>query len=125
MVERRPYKANVASSILAGPTNLTRRYIMAGRPSTKECTVCHYRHPVTEMHKTNKQVNSGQSGTGFSFNPQRSKSVRVNSGRKYYRNKTIWICNDCWPSYKSRENSWSLIKLAFIGGVIYFIFFNN
>lgn len=90
-----------------------------GRPATKECQRCHYRHSVTEMHKTNTKVNSGQSGTGFSFNPQRSKSIRVNSGRKYYRNKTIWICDDCWPSHQTGKAFGGIMRLMFMGLIIW------
>ena len=85
-----------------------------GRPATKECQRCHYRHPVTEMHKTSTKVNSGRSGLGYSFNPQRSKSVRINSGRNYYRNKTIWICDDCWPSHLMSDISGRAARLMIL-----------
>jgi ABC-type glutathione transport system ATPase component len=66
------------------------------------------------MHKTTTQVNSGHSGLG------KSGSARILSGRKYYRNKTIWICDGCWPTYKKSKMNrrigkliiWSLIILS-------------
>lgn len=72
------------------------------------------------MYKTTTQVNSGHSGLGISFNPQKSESARILSGRKYYRNKTIWICDGCWPTYKKSKMNrrigkliiWSLIILS-------------
>ena len=94
-----------------------------GRPATKECVCCHHRYPVTRMHKTNQTVNSGHS-VGASFNPSRKQSTRIGA-RNHYRNKIAWICNDCWPSYRNGQITWALVKLALVGSVIYFLFFNN
>ena len=92
-----------------------------GRPATKECAKCHHRYPVTEMRKTNTQVKSGHS-VGGSFNPSRKQSTRLGA-RNYYRNKVIWICDECWPRHASNEAFGALVKLALVGSVIYFLFF--
>jgi len=57
-----------------------------------ECHSCHIRLPKNEMHSEEITYNSGHSGISFSFG---GKCPRMNTGRQYYRNKTIWYCKDC------------------------------
>ena len=47
------------------------------------------------MKQVTKKVHTGNSGSSFSFSLEPTwKSTRVHSGRKYYRNKTVWVCRD-------------------------------
>jgi tellurite resistance protein len=65
-----------------------------GKYTTKECYECNIRRPAHQMSQKVIEVKSGKSGISVSFNPQRKQSLRVNSGRNYYRKKTIWVCKD-------------------------------
>jgi DNA-binding transcriptional regulator GbsR (MarR family) len=65
-----------------------------GKPATKECSKCHHRFPVTEMSMKTETVKTGHSGFSWSMG-QKSKSIRTNSGRSYYRKKDVWTCNEC------------------------------
>ena len=66
----------------------------SGRPATKECHRCHHRFPVTRMEKSTIEVQTGRSGSSVAFNSS-FKSGRVYSGRKYYRKKVVWTCDEC------------------------------
>lgn len=77
---------------------------------TAECVYCHIRLKKPEMNSQVTKVKSGNSGTSFSFNPQRSKSLRISSGRNYYRKKEIWYCDNCISEHE-RQN-------AIFGGII-------
>ena len=66
----------------------------SGRPATKECHRCHHRFPVTRMRKSTVEVQTGRSGSSVAFNSS-FKRGRVYSGRKYYRKKVVWTCDEC------------------------------
>ena len=55
-----------------------------GKWAKRTCNKCGIMRSVNVLKKKTITVNSGKSGTSFSFG-QRKKSIRVNSGRKYYR----------------------------------------
>ena len=67
---------------------------MAARYANRTCTVCGIRRPQPNMRQIERKVKTGNSGYSASFNPQRKKSIRINSGRNYYRTKTFWECKD-------------------------------
>tara|TARA_E500000178_G_C16729765_1_gene621002 strand:+ start:118 stop:534 length:417 start_codon:yes stop_codon:yes gene_type:complete len=73
-----------------------------------ECFYCHVRLPKPEMLSDKVKVNTGHSGMGFSFNPAREKSMRISSGRNYYRTKQIWYCKDCEAKHREEHYSWGL-----------------
>ena len=77
--------------------------------SVTECSYCHVRLPKPEMLSDKVKVNTGNSGIGFSFNPARKKSVRISSGRNYYRTKQIWYCKDCEVAHRKEHYSWGLL----------------
>ena len=66
----------------------------SGRPATKECHRCHHRFPVNRMRKSTIEVQTGRSGSSVAFNA-RGKGGRLYSGRKYYRKKVVWTCDEC------------------------------
>ena len=81
-----------------------------GRPATKECHRCHHRFPVTHMQKSTIKVQTGSSGSSVSFNA-RGKGGRIYSGRKYYRNKTVWTCDECLSAAWTVSPVWRKILL--------------
>jgi hypothetical protein len=64
-----------------------------GKIATKECHECQIRRPANRMKQVTLSVISGSSGVGFSFNPQKKKSIRINSGKTFRRNVTKWECS--------------------------------
>lgn len=69
------------------------------RIATCECYKCHHIVPKTEASQETAEVYTGKSGPSFSFNlTGKSAKPRFNSGRNYYRKKTVWVCNDCKTS---------------------------
>ena len=81
---------------------------MSGKVGKAECHECYKKFPKTKMSK--KKVKGNKSGSSFSFGKKGVKSIRVHSGRQYYR--TAWICNDCKPGG----------CLSFFGWLIFFGF---
>lgn len=79
-----------------------------GKPATKECAECHHRYPVTFMRKSQERYVSGRSGSSYSFQPGTNgrlvNNPRINSGRKYYRTRTVWTCNNCNGVAAKEEN---------------------
>jgi len=67
-----------------------------GSVAVKECHKCNIRRPATCMRQVSVKVKSGTSGMSISFNPQRQKSARINSGRNYYRHVSKWECSTRW-----------------------------
>ena len=65
-----------------------------GKWANRTCYECGITRSVRRLRKKTISVNSGRSGSSFSLG-QRSKSFRVHGGRKYYRNKEVWVC-DTW-----------------------------
>ena len=57
------------------------------------------------------KVKSGESGMSISFNPAKSKSARVNSGRNYYRTKEIWYCKNCEEEHKKQTAGFPVGKV--------------
>jgi hypothetical protein len=93
------------------------------RAATSECPVCHYRYDKPEMHKRSIQVRGGKSGFSASFSPFRKnivKSIRVNSGRRYYRKKTVFICSGCIDDF---DNSGKGFISSFLGTIFSFLWF--
>ena len=86
-----------------------------GKHATKECYKCHIRRPVIYLKQKQIRKNTGSSGMGFSFNPQKKQSVRINSGRSYYKNMVVWVCKNTFahgnPQYYEQEEE-KLIKAA-------------
>jgi|TARA_B100001964_G_scaffold169955_1_gene186930 hypothetical protein len=64
---------------------------MAGKVGTAECHKCYKKFPKTKM--SQEKVKGNKSGSSFSFGKRGLDSMRVHSGRQYYRK--AWICNDC------------------------------
>tara|TARA_B100000959_G_scaffold213417_1_gene224551 strand:+ start:366 stop:1043 length:678 start_codon:yes stop_codon:yes gene_type:complete len=79
----------------------------------KECAECHYRKPANQMRKKKVKVETGRSGSSFSFGTKGLRSARAFSGRKYYRNKTIWVCKVCGPLKEEEERSSNLTTSDF------------
>ena len=86
-----------------------------GKHATKECYKCHIRRPVIYLKQKQIRKNTGSSGVGFSFNPQKKQSVRINSGRSYYKNMVVWVCKNTFAhgnaQYYEQEEE-KLIKAA-------------
>tara|TARA_B100001964_G_C13952509_1_gene473946 strand:- start:62 stop:610 length:549 start_codon:yes stop_codon:yes gene_type:complete len=82
---------------------------------TGECHYCHIRLPKPDLTRKTTKRRSGSSGFGFSFNPARKKSVRIQSGRRYYSRKNIWVCRKCLGQHKEPS--------GIIGGFFSLIFF--
>lgn len=95
---------------------------MRGKPATKECFRCHHRYPVTHMSQQTVKVNTGNSGMSLSVGLSKNKNPRVHSGRQYYRNKTVWICNDCVKVQSSESSTAAFAGLVSIILIILAIF---
>ena len=74
--------------------------------ATKECFKCGLRRPVPDMKRKEVEKNTGRSGGSLSGKGTR-KSIRMHTGRKYYRKVQVWqcanwgACND--PDYYVRK----------------------
>ena len=64
---------------------------MGGKVGKAECHECYIKFPKTEMSRI--EVKGNKSGSSFSFGQKGIKSMRVHSGRQYYRK--VWVCNEC------------------------------
>ena len=90
--------------------------------ATAECFYCHKRLPKPDMYSDEVSVKSGKSGfsAGISpFSKSKGKNLRVNTGRNYYRQKTIWYCENCKVKHASGSTLmvalfWDLPVLIFI-----------
>lgn len=88
------------------------------------CVSCHKILPRTEMQQVAQRVHSGSSiGASMNLfaNNKGKRNTRV-SGRDYYRNKTVWMCNSCAKENKTSDGSllytllgWALVIFVFIG----------
>ena len=61
---------------------------MGGKVGKAECYV---KFPNNEMKQI--EVKGNKSGSSFSFGKKGANSIRVHSGRQYYRK--VWVCNNC------------------------------
>ena len=64
---------------------------MGGKVGKAECNECYVKFPKNEMKQI--QVKGNKSGSSFSFGKKGLDSIRVHSGRQYYRK--VWVCNNC------------------------------
>ena len=64
---------------------------MGGQVGKAECHKCYIKFPKTEMSRI--EVKGNKSGSSFSFGKKGVDSLRVHSGRQYYRK--VWVCNNC------------------------------
>jgi len=86
------------------------------------CVSCHKILPRTEMQQVAQRVHSGSSiGASMNLfaNNKGKRNTRV-SGRDYYRNKKVWMCNSCAKENKTSSRlytllGWALVIFVFIG----------
>jgi hypothetical protein len=78
---------------------------VGGKPATKTCAVCHHRFPVTVMTPIQEYVNTGKSGWSLSLDLSGAKRHRAHTGRRYYRKKIVWVCNEHAKSYVREEST--------------------
>tara|TARA_B100001123_G_scaffold289275_1_gene322391 strand:- start:81 stop:347 length:267 start_codon:yes stop_codon:yes gene_type:complete len=64
---------------------------MGGKVGKAECNKCYVKFPKNEMKQI--EVKGNKSGSSFSFGKKGVDSIRVHSGRQYYRK--VWVCNNC------------------------------
>jgi hypothetical protein len=89
------------------------------RIATCECQVCHHRVPKTEAVTRKVRVNSGSSlGISTPIGKRKNFGSRVSS-RQHYRNKEIWVCNDCKGTYFLNGVKSYFIKILIWGAIIY------
>ena len=75
---------------------------MARQIRNQTCYECELTRPVDHMKRVTINVKTGHSGGSFSGRPLAGssqsvrKSVRVYSGRSYYKTKQVWQCKDFW-----------------------------
>ena len=87
------------------------------------CVSCHKILPRTEMQQVSQKVYSGSSigaSTNLFANSKGKRNTRV-SGRDYYRNRKVWMCNSCAKENKTSDGSrlytflgWALLIFVFI-----------
>lgn len=98
---------------------------MAGRPSTKECKVCHHRFPVNEMVAFEDYVKTGKSGVSFSLDLSKTKNKRhrAHTGRNYYSKKIVWVCKNHAKGFKTEvQERKSNRRWNILFGVLFFVF---
>jgi len=78
---------------------------VGGNPATKTCAVCHHRCPVTVMTPIRDYVDTGKSGWSLSLDLSGAKRYRAQTGRRYYRKKIVWLCNEHAKSYVREEST--------------------
>ena len=75
---------------------------MAVKTRNHTCYECGLTRPVDHMKRVTIDVKTGHSGASFSGRPLAGssqsvrKSIRVYSGRSYYKTKQVWQCKDFW-----------------------------
>jgi|GEM_PF-5156730 len=94
-----------------------------------ECYSCGDIVDIGNATQRNISINVGHSGpsitTGKNFlgtltgHIKGPLDIRVNSGRQYFRNKTVWVCNEC--SDLDRKDYWRKVKLVFLLCVVSFV----
>ena len=63
-----------------------------GKITQKECHICNIKRPAYNMKSVTKKAKTYH-GMGASFNPQRAKSIRLQSGRTSTRKVIKWECS--------------------------------
>jgi hypothetical protein len=89
------------------------------RIATAECQVCHHRVPKTEAVQKSVRVKSGSSvGVSAPIGKRKNFGSRISS-RQNFRNKEIWVCNDCKGTYFLNVIKSKFIRLIIWAAVIY------
>lgn len=73
---------------------------MSREYGTCECYACYRRVPKPEAHKITIEQERGRSSGSYSFGRQ---SVRFYSGRTYYTEKQVWLCDECHSAYLAKK----------------------
>ncbi len=91
------------------------------------CAGCHILLGKNEMHDITREVSVLRSGSsvGVRQNGRRRGGLlwSWNSGRKYYANKTIWLCDGCYRQYERTQAikyGLALLVILIFVGFVYF-----
>jgi hypothetical protein len=88
---------------------------MSQEYSTCECYACYRRVPKPEAHKITIEQERGRSSGSYSVG---RRSVRFYSGRTYYTDKQVWLCDECYSAYlakKATRRKQNLVAFAAVG----------
>jgi hypothetical protein len=87
-----------------------------------ECFVCYRRIPKPEAHRVTIQREKGHTGGSFRFG---CRSTSYYTGRTYYARQDVWLCSDCYPTFRRQQrvqNTVALIVfLAICAGIATFV----
>lgn len=109
--------------------NIVRSPVVAAKPKICQCYFCANKFPETQLATTTIEVATGRSsgsptigGSLFNFGGKTGNAVRVsyNFGRTFYKNKTVYICNDCQKKRSTDENNEviNVVKWVIVIGVL-------
>jgi uncharacterized protein YecT (DUF1311 family) len=93
-----------------------RAYSMA-QYATCECYICHIRIPKPAAYQLTIERERGRSGGSFRFY-SKSRSTSYSTGRTYYAKKDIWLCQDCYPKFRSQQRRRALTTFAAVGVIV-------
>jgi Putative peptidoglycan binding domain len=91
---------------------------MSQEYGTCECYACYRRVPKPEAHKITIEQERGRSSGSYSFG---RRSVRFYSGRTYYTEKQIWLCDECYSAYlakKATRQRRNVVAFAAVGSLL-------
>jgi hypothetical protein len=76
-----------------------------------ECSQCYKRISKAEAHKVTIECVSGRSSGSYRFG---RRSVGYSTGRTYYSDRDVWMCNDCYRQRNSSKWIGNAVSIAAI-----------